>query len=313
MEEYIRALFKSDSINLRFFTNYFTIFDRIFIKDKSLEFAKKVLDIIINNCLEEVVDYDSMINDFLLFFEDDGDVYNALYDYIDKRFVEIAKNLNAAALTIYESEIPRYRKIIKQVLDSDIDKKLDEIIRYRIFSSLSIRNYDDIDVNFVKFLFKDIMNYEQKKLSDVIFNERGTYSCVHIIGDKVFKIGKRETFRIKNDRRYLKPVLRKEINVGNDKFCFEITERVSNNVTHKDLDKIVYECEKKGKYWDDKDINNIGKLIKPNKVYYKYPILGDTGYIDVPEEDIVLPEGEIVIIDNDFMYDNYQNFVKVYK
>lgn len=86
----------------------------------------------------------------------------------------------------------------------------------------------------LRIIFQEILDNENKKVSDIKY-AGGVFSNVFIIGSKVIKIGERNTFKIENNKRFLKPLLRMIIKINNKEICIEITERVSYDVTEEDV------------------------------------------------------------------------------
>ena len=92
-------------------------------------------------------------------------------------------------------------------------------------------------------------------------------------------------------------------------FCIEITEFVdTKNITKEDVYFIYKELRGCGFVWTDCKEDNIGRLLKDNKVYFKGIDKVDknaTGYINDNIE--ILKKGDLVIIDNDYIY-NEEDF-----
>ena len=291
MEENIINLFKNSR-------DYYTIFSKIFKNNDDSNYIKEVIDIIINKCLWYVLDYEDMIEN--LFWEIDDETIDK---YIEDRFDDIISRLNPNSL-IY---LKKHKDKINSVLNSNPYKNIKEIVKHQCFESLHV-NSNDYDEEFLTNLILDILKNEEKQVSDIKY-DHGTFSNIYFIGDKVLKLGHRETFRLKYDKRYLRPALRHEYLIGNQKICIELTEKVSNDVSYDDLSMIVNEFKAKGKNWEDASLDNIGRLIKPNKVYYKRKIYADNGYIETDDSKIILPAGEIVILDNDHIFEEEKNYV----
>lgn len=277
--------------------DYYYVFELLFDKQNK-EYINNTLDIIVQKYIKQISDYELFRMDLYDYFENNKQF---IEEYMKNNLKKIINQLSIINLINYKSRNLEERMLIKNRLDCNPQLSIEDICKNKIFKELNI-NYDLTILKFLIYICSDILKYEKKNISNIIFIDGSGARCL-MIGDKIIKIGRRETFRIMDDKRYLKPVLRKEILIDNEKICFEITERASLDVNDNDLDYIIEEFKKKGKEWNDPSIDNIGKLIKPNTTYYKYPIYTDTGYIKNEESNIILPKGEIVIIDNDYMYD----------
>lgn len=169
-----------------------------------------------------------------------------------------------------------------------------------------------------KTLLKELIVNEGINYHDIKPLDRGAYSNVILVGNKVLKAGKRRSnFSIKHNKRFLKPLYRQEINsiYNNDVLlCVEITEKVdTENVTHADLYDIYKELRDEGLIWYDCHLSNIGRLIRDNNIYYEgieRVDINATGYLTDNTE--VLKKGNIVIIDNDYIFteEEFQNLFK---
>lgn len=160
--------------------------------------------------------------------------------------------------------------------------------------------FDMIKIILTELLFNENLNY-----SDIEFLSSGEYSQVYSIGSKALKLGKqREKFLIDNNKRFLKPLLRTEITRNKEVIgCIEITEKVdTNNITQKDAQFIYNELRDNGDIWTDCGPHNLGRLLKKNEVHFKNldPVIGAVNYKTECEE--VLEAGELVIIDNDYIF-----------
>lgn len=176
----------------------------------------------------------------------------------------------------------------------------------------------------------------------------GTYSQSVKIGDYILKIGsERATEYIPNDKRILQPIIRQFIepeeennrNLFNENNFIEVQNVVDTKWWHgmseNEIDDILYkiyeEMRDRGRVWCDVKKANVGRLIKPNKINYKYrdidgvekdlrPTKSATGFRDKEEPDEILEAGEYVIIDTDLIYVNknqinlsYNKFEKRYQ
>ena len=174
---------------------------------------------------------------------------------------------------------------------------------------------DDIISESISIIIDELKNNENINYEDIcILSKNGAYSVVYQIGDKVFKIGRRrEVFVKQNNKRFLCPLYREEI-LDKDNvdylFCIEITEVVdTKNISKEDVYFIYKELRDCGLVWTDCKEENVGRLLKDNKVYFDGIDKVDnnsTGYINDNEE--VLKAGELVVIDNDYVFEEEEFF-----
>lgn len=151
----------------------------------------------------------------------------------------------------------------------------------------------------------------------------GGFSQALKIGDYILKIGdERATEYIPNDKRILQPIIRQYIEPKKHTHnnFIEIQNAVDadwwHGMTDKEIDDILYkiyeEMRERGKTWYDLKKENVGRLLKPNRINYKYrdidgtekdlrPTKSATGFIENEEPDEILEAGEYVIIDTDLI------------
>lgn len=164
---------------------------------------------------------------------------------------------------------------------------------------------------FIYLVTKDICRNEEKDISDIELLGAGGYSAVFGIGNKVLKLGlDRQTISFPNNPYVVPMLLRKELEVNDDIYFFvEVTERCKNNVEvshaeHEELlDKLfdidinwVYDCK-----------CNLGRVSNPDgnviswkeNLYITDEVLGLEPY----RGNEVLKQGDLVILDNDYLYD----------
>ena len=311
MESDIVYLFKNSD-------DYFMIMETIFKNKRDMEYFKQVIEIIINKCLDYVMDYEDLLENLLM--ELDNEKIDA---YMAKRHLEIITKLNPANLMYLKPKNTEEKRVIVQTLNSNPYNSVNQILTHQCFEKLKIK-VDEDDKEYYTNLLLNILFLENKNVSDIKY-ESGLYSNVYIIGDKVFKIGRRHTFTLHYYRRYLKPILRYEQLFSNEKIAIELTNRVEFNSTNSDLKELLRELEKEKIEWDDSSLDNIGRLIYPNEAHLNYPLVTDeeyksnhnisnnNGYIMTSDYNINLPAGDIVIIDNDYIYENRKNTIFLFR
>ena len=165
------------------------------------------------------------------------------------------------------------------------------------------------------------MKNEKVKLSDITYNSGG-FSRVLLIGDKVIKLGNRITKSFPNNPYIVAPLLRKEFNINGEKCFVEVTERVDTSIkpSKEELYQLFKHLRNLGLKWTDIKGSNVGRLNRKNIIHWQ-----DNLY---PSEDVlglgtkrgtkILEEGDFVILDADFIYDendpniNYANNKPLY-
>ena len=160
--------------------------------------------------------------------------------------------------------------------------------------------------NFFKILIEELLENEDKKYSDIELIGEGAFSKVFGIGSKVLKVGdERQTYNIKNNKLFLKPLYRTKIETSCRNFCVEITEKVdTESINDEDVYQVYKQLREDGILWDDAGKTNIGRLLKDNKIYFNGVDFVDkksTGYTTDNFE--VLKKGSLVLIDADYLYD----------
>ena len=173
----------------------------------------------------------------------------------------------------------------------------------------------------IKLIILDVMKNENAKFSDITYNG-GVFSHILLIGDKVIKLGNRFTKTFPNNPYIVTPLLRKELK-SNDEICFtEVTERVDTNITptKEELYQLFKNIRDLGLVWTDIKAANVGRLKKENIIHWNDNLNPSEEVLKLEPKrgNITLKEGELVIIDADFIYDendpniNYTNNRQLY-
>ena len=173
----------------------------------------------------------------------------------------------------------------------------------------------------VKLIILDVLKNENVKLSDITYNGGGL-SSVLLIGNKVIKIGDRATKSFPNNPYIISPLLRKKLEF-NGAFCFvEVTERVdtSKKASKEELYQLFKKLRNLNLVWTDIKEDNVGRLKKENIIHWRQNLNPTDGVLglDVKRGETILKEGDLVILDADFIYDendpniNYINNKDIY-
>lgn len=173
----------------------------------------------------------------------------------------------------------------------------------------------------IKLIILDVMKNEKVKFSDITYNSGG-FSRILLIGDKVIKLGNRITKSFSNNPYIVAPLLRKEFNINGEKCFVEVTERVDTSIkpSKEELYQLFKHLCNLGLKWTDIKASNVGRLNRKNIIHWQ-----DNLYLS---EDVlglgakrgtkILEEGDFVILDADFIYDendpniNYANNKPLY-
>lgn len=182
-------------------------------------------------------------------------------------------------------------------------------------------------------IIEELLDKQQLDISEenIKYIGNGGFSIVFQIGEYVFKIGmSRHDNRIKKHRRLLQPILRTKIS---DDIYAEVQNLVDKDwhrqMSEAERDDIVtklkVELQKDGLIWCDDKFENVGRLLKPNRVNLKTgKVQTGRGLVDsnftsdssigfYGEDVEVLPQGEYVILDTDNIIESniiYDNMVK---
>lgn len=217
-----------------------------------------------------VKNFSELIN-YIDLFKDDEKIYKKISDSINNHEYMFLENILVYSLTLNSKEIeeerimPYFKRIVDEVLD-----------------------------------------YEGIKCSDIRLIGEGGSSCVYKIGNKVLKLGRnRLGFKIDNNKRFLRPLLREDIKSLKDGtlFFIEITEKVkTENITYEDVYQIYKELRDEGLVWVDCYSQNLGRLEKSNKIYFGEQINPVSSAINYNTESFdELEKRELVILDNELI------------
>lgn len=138
-----------------------------------------------------------------------------------------------------------------------------------------------------------------------------------MIGDKVIKLGDRVTKSFPNNPYIVAPLLRKEFKINDEKCFAEVTERVDTNLkaSEEELYQLFKNLRNLGLKWTDIKAANVGRLKRKNVIHWQEnlspteEVLG----LDTKRGTKILEEGDLVVLDADFIYDendlniNYAN------
>lgn len=166
-------------------------------------------------------------------------------------------------------------------------------------------------------LIEEILAHENLEYKDIKWVGKGTYSKVIQIGSKIIKIGKkRRSYEIPYDKTILSPIIRIDLSkISNVNTTIEVMENVSTNfsLSKEELYQFYVSLREKGIVFADIKPQNLGILLKNNKIYWNKNLSLDNEnrgiYHTIQEEP--LKKGSIVILDTDYLYteEDYQKLV----
>ena len=249
----------------------------------------------------------------------------------------IVKNIDNILENVFPSNIFKFSQYLKG-LSEETDEKINETLENNkievakslledcIITRIGL-DYNEELVNEYKLtlsvMIDELLESEKCRYIDINYLSRGAYSNVYQIGDKVIKIGgPRQTYFIPNHRRILQPLIRTNfIDKNNKAFaCVEISDKVDpllkEDITEKKLYEIYKDLIEDGIIWTDIRFPNVGRLNKnnvPSLNGEKMNVAPNSlGFInDKSERDLY--EGDLVIIDTDFIYNKGDKNIKYNK
>ena len=226
-------------------------------------------------------------------------------------FIENAQNLYN--LMNFVKDNPTALSQVKDYIDNNEEKAINSIF---CETNHLVKIKDPTLKEIIKLIILDVMKNENAQFSDITYNGGG-FSRILLIGDKVIKLGDRFTKSFPNNPYIVAPLLRKEFNINNESCFAEVTERVdtSTSVSKEELYQLFKNIRNLGLIWTDIKQSNVGRLKRKNIIHWQEnlnptdEVLG----LESKREQVVLDEGELVILDADFIYDendsniNYAN------
>ncbi|MBO5180021.1 MAG: hypothetical protein J6B87_06725, partial [Clostridia bacterium] len=224
------------------------------------------------------------------------------------KFAELTPNLFSLREQIStDNDNSMEVSILNNYIDENPTRFIDGIIQKAFWKQQGkkYKNFNEL----LLLIIQDNCKNENKRISDTKYINSGNYSAVFGIGDKVIKLGKdRITKTFPNNPYIVQPLLRKTINIDNDTFFVEITERVdtsNKDITDEDLYNLYKNIRNLGLMWNDVARKNVGRLLKDNVIHWNSNLkLSDQALeLDKKRGTIILKKGDLVLFDDDFIYD----------
>ena len=260
--------------------------------------CNKIIEYLKNNNV--VLKNHNLIRCLLNIYNDKIDIINNV-DYFVNNSIAL---LDLKELFI-EFNIPGVDKI-NNILDNNRERLVLDLVYPKTGLTIDILKQEKI-YDTVRLLVEDLVSRENIYFHNIKHIATGGYSNVLQVGSKILKLGKkRKNFCIKNNKRFLAG-FREEIESlysADVILTYEITEVVDTKHNGNiNLYEIYKELRDEGLIWTDCYKDNVGILLKDNKVYYKdidYIDKNATGYTSENKE--ILKKGDAVILDNDYIF-----------
>ena len=229
-----------------------------------------------------------------------GNNKQIIYDNLPL-FIENAQNLYT--LMNFVKDNPVALSQVKDYIDSNEEKAINSIF---CETDHLVKIKDPSLKEIIKLMILDVMKNENVKFSDITYNGGG-FSRILLIGDKVIKLGDRVTKTFPNNPYIVAPLLRKELKINGETCFAEVTERVdtSTKPSREELYQLFKSLRNLGLIWTDIKEINVGRLKRKNIIHWREnlgpseEVLG----LDTKRGTTILEEGDLVILDADFIYD----------
>lgn len=213
--------------------------------------------------------------------------------------------------------------VIKKVKNK-IEENKKEIIVKEIINIYDMINYNyemdklnDKDrkkietiIEIIYMLIEDIAKNENVNMSDINELSNGGFSYPFEIGNKVIKIGKKRMVKtFPNNPYIISPLLRKEFSINDNVSLFvEVTEKVDtkSDISIEELYQLYKKIRNLNLIWVDIKNANVGRLLKDNIINWQedLPINDERLGLEQYRGSEILKKGDIVILDNDFIFDD---------
>ena len=232
-------------------------------------------------------------------------------DFLKPRFYDLVNNVNIDC--IYE--LMKYKNF-----NSDFYKKLNNrindnkklFVKGMIYDKLheSVRYERTIDTlsEIVVLVIDDIIKDEKRNNNylnyvDIENRGEGAFGICFSIGSKVIKT---IHYNVPNHRRILQPLIRVDVYEFIYPVIIEVKELVDTEsfISEEELYNVYKELRDDGIVWGDAKLDNVGRLLKPNKRYFNGTLAYDSKALGFTNDKIGsdLEAGDIVIIDLDFIF-----------
>ena len=166
---------------------------------------------------------------------------------------------------------------MEKIINTKIDSVVKEMLGFNR-PNLEVNKYmgqerKEIEET-TKIFLQDVLKNENCNICDIKWKGEGSYNTVYSIGSKIIKVGNKPgVYKIpRNSKRFLKHLVR----FFDERKCIEkmssisIAELcdISQEVSKEELYQIYKDVRKDGMIWSDAKPENVGRLLRDNKVYF---------------------------------------------
>ena len=221
---------------------------------------------------------------------------------------DIVKNDKRAYSMVINKIKENTKDNIKKLIKSNYLKIIALHKEYHNLSYIYSEKFDNI-LEVIYLIIEDVCHNENIDITEIERVGNGSFSSVLLAKDKVIKIGiPGKTKSFPNNPYINAMLLRKEFPINNEVSIFvEVSERVDikSAIDIEELYQLYKKMRNIGLVWLDAAARNAGILLKDNKVSWRFdlPITDKSLGLDKFRGEEQLKKGDIVILDNDLIYD----------
>ncbi len=166
---------------------------------------------------------------------------------------------------------------MEKIINTKIDSVVKEMLGFNRLN-LEVNKYMEQERKEIeettKIFLQDVLKNENCNICDIKWKGEGSYNTVYSIGSKIIKVGNKPgVYKIpRNSKRFLKHLVR----FFDERKCIEkmssisIAELcdISQEVSKEELYQVYKDVRKDGMIWSDAKPENVGRLLRDNKVYF---------------------------------------------
>ncbi len=214
-------------------------------------------------------------------------------------------------LIVFLKDYPKTQALVKEYVNGHFIDVLRAFYCIRLdLKPEDLDEKDEFNIEYLYNIVKQVTEYEHVNFGDIQRGVDGGFSTIFFIGNKVFKLGSNRAVELMEDSPYIvKPLARAKLLTNHeDEAFFEVTEKVealdADSITEEELYSFYKMLREKGIVWVDVRQDNMGRLLKENKLYwYEGTTYTSQSRGMLPcDDDTVLQAGDLVMLDNDHRY-----------
>ena len=243
-------------------------------------------------------------------------------EFLDNNIDLILENVDPFWLLEIVPKIKGVSKEIDEKLNNKLENSKQDICKKMLMVDISEESKELAQVNeqdyndyasTIRIMIEELLQSENKKWIDIKFINKGGFSSIYKIGEKVLKIGDpRVTYNVKNNERLNQPLVRANIkakDTGKIFGCIEIANSVYTYFSRQEKEDIdvlynIYkELRDEGIIWTDVKWENVGRLKNYNiPTLNKEEVYVEPNSVGFDKKNSkVLGKGDLVILDIDFL------------